>query len=320
MLKIFLTEDDLEVGDIIEKNPSDTVASCKIKNTDNVYCYKRVQISSEIMHTCQQRSKFASLTLINPSLVKHHQVIETNDYIIFLSEYSPLGNLEKEISSREKSEPKHYWNEDELLAIWKGMINACAYLETYHCAHRDIRPSNFIKFSESSYKLTNFLYIYDKFNRETDYQNDQLKNNNRISQSITIGKKAKNYLSPEQFLINDQPDNLYNPFKSDIYCLGKVFLHMACLGDIVDNQTVINNLQYSITIKSILEVMLNPNPILRTNFNSILYRYLSRKINNKAIPARVEEVKFARKINEDPAKIIKKNREYQVRIPEKKKE
>ena len=309
MLKFFLTEDDLEVGDIIEKSAYETVAECKVKNTDHVFCYKKIGISSETMHTRQQRSKLASLTLINPSIVKYYQVIEENDYIIFLSEYSPLGNLEKEIASREKSKPKNYWSEDELLDIWKRMVHACAYLETYSCAHRDIRPSNFIKFSENSYKLTNFLYVYDKFNRETNHESDQLRNNERIVQSIAIGRKrVKIYLSPEQLSMIYESNAGYNPFKSDVYCLGKIFLQMACLGDFANDQGVINDLQYSNNIKRILEAMLNQNPKLRPSFKTILYEYLSINLNYQILPAKAEEIKLMKIDREEGEKIIGEKR------------
>ena len=126
-------------------------------------------------------------------------------------EYFSEGELENLIISRVKSQ--QYWTEDQLLCYLNQVVSALAYLENRKIAHRDIKPMNiFVADSGKVLKIGDF-----------GSSKRILDNENNLS---IIGTPL--YLSP---LIRealwkqlDEFEVRHDPYKSDVYSLGLVFL------------------------------------------------------------------------------------------------
>lgn len=122
-------------------------------------------------------------------------------------------NWEQEISNRRK---KHlYYQEYELMNIFRDLIKTFSLLQSRYFTHRDIKPENIMIVNEK-------LKICDFGNAKL------IKNDGVIVQKI---RGSELFLSPIAFkgLHSGMPTIRHNTFKSDVFSLGMCFLLAATL-------------------------------------------------------------------------------------------
>ena len=155
----------------------------------------------------------------------------------------------------------------------KHLIEGFSLLESEGIAHRDIKPSNILMVE---YEENN---IYSASYKIADFGNAIFvdpSNSSKLINKSTISGFSKPYLAPElmQYCTHTvKIDGPYNPFLSDVYSLGLVFLQMinskwgkkeakkSFLRDIPGLKDPI--------IQKILQNMLRKDPLKRWTFNQI---------------------------------------------------
>lgn len=133
-----------------------------------------------------------------------------------IMDYFPEGDLLRLLSRR--MEMNSFWPENELLEFFSQLISAYKYLQTLNICHRDIKPQN-IFVTNNGTKL-----IVGDFGSSRHVHGEK----------FTIAGTTE-YLSPllREGYAKSLTTNIerieHNPFKSDVYSLGLVFLYMASL-------------------------------------------------------------------------------------------
>lgn len=97
------------------------------------------------------------------------------------------------------------------------MIGAFAHLQRLDIAHRDIKPENILLFNEEALSFKLCDVGFGTMMEEDDH-----------TISLTVGGTV-GYFSPEMFkcYIHHAPVAQYNPYKSDVFSLGLVFIYFA---------------------------------------------------------------------------------------------
>lgn len=128
--------------------------------------------------------------------------------------------MEKGITSLSNFIKKKTWNNEffsdmEVLQFIKNMIEGHIHLQKINIAHRDIKPENILLFD---YERNLFKICDVGVSTRTEDNTSDTKNR------TLIGTLA--FLSPELFesYKAQKPQTIYNPYKSDVYSLGLVFL------------------------------------------------------------------------------------------------
>ena len=113
--------------------------------------------------------------------------------------------------------------ESQVLKLIYTLTSAMSYLQSKEIAHRDIKPQNILVTREKNNDDPSF-YLIDFGIAKTGVGNTQTNTN--------VG--TRNYLSPELAKAMDKNlyELVYNPFKSDIFSLGLVFLQVLTLESI----------------------------------------------------------------------------------------
>ena len=112
----FIQEEDITIVTVISRTPSKECAMVTIKGLPGQYFYKKMILDkSDPAFTRSQRSMYSHLTLNHYTCVDYFQVIETDNFLIYLSNFYPNGNLNEELSKRKKK--KNFWSPDQLKTI-----------------------------------------------------------------------------------------------------------------------------------------------------------------------------------------------------------
>lgn len=131
--------------------------------------------------------------------------------------------MEKGITSLQNFIKKRAWNneffnETDVLQFIKSMLDGHIHLQKINIAHRDIKPENILllDFDKLLFKICDVGVSTRTEDNTTDTKNRTL-----------IGTLA--FLSPELFdsYKAQKPQTIYNPYKSDVYSLGLVFLYFT---------------------------------------------------------------------------------------------
>ena len=145
----------------------------------------------------------------------------TNYHLIF--DFFPLS-LKEIISDLIKTNSKMPFS--QLFQYFKSSINCLAYLQTMGICHRDLKPAN-VLLDENKQQI--YLIDFGESKEIIIASNDETK------KELTLAGSPK-YFSPE--LANDfeayENNNAefktkLNPFKSDVFSLGLIFLELANL-------------------------------------------------------------------------------------------
>lgn len=150
------------------------------------------------------------------------------------------------------------WPLDELLALYRSMLRTISEVHNMRIAHRCIDCSNWLMTRAGEVKLSDFGQAKQVKSKETTFGH-------------TIRANPQ-YASP--FLQKADDSTAYNPFKEDIWSLGKVFFEMSVLKIYQHlltfpieklTLTVRNGLQHynSPELLSLILGMLQPNPAER---------------------------------------------------------
>ena len=148
---------------------------------------------------------------------------------------------------------------EETVDFLKEMTDKLIYMESNGIVHRNIKPKNIVMVRNNrNFNAFDFLL--------TDFSKGAvLKKNEKLLEKNTILTK-KNYknefLAPE---LSEEFDDFYNPYKSDIYSLGKICLSM------------LSNMNSEAMFSSIIEAMLDPKPENRLNFEELKIRLKTLK-------------------------------------------
>ena len=173
--------------------------------------------------------------------------------------------LDIEERSRKKDTEDSSYTEDELWRHFKDMASTLAYLQEQNTAHRDLKPSNILIDDQQKMQLTDFGFAKECSGRE----------------HTVLGSQP--YLSPDlrRYFLSASSEGgqaLHNPFKSDVYSLGLVFLYMTTL-ELPQHFTDLQNLQgkldhyiseqvqgYSANWRAVLKRMLMVLEMFRPDF------------------------------------------------------
>ncbi|CAD8127214.1 unnamed protein product [Paramecium sonneborni] len=124
-----------------------------------------------------------------------------------------ITNLFQYIKSKKQSDPDFRFQEQDVANFYLTMIKAHQHLQEMKIAHRDIKPENIILVNDEN---LNFKVCDVGFGTEIIDEE---------SRSRTIGGTI-GYQSPEIYTAfkRRKPQAKYNPYKSDVFSLGLVFL------------------------------------------------------------------------------------------------
>ncbi|OMJ76690.1 hypothetical protein SteCoe_23887 [Stentor coeruleus] len=201
-------------------------------NPSEVICVKKLFIEdlSDLSSQCEECYTMAKLEHQNIIKFRSASIEGTRQSVsnLFIyMEYFPEGDLQKLIQFRIQS--KNSWTENELLSYAKQLVSAYSYLQSKNICHRDIKPQNiFVTNNGTMLKVGDFGA-----------------SRNIIGGDFTIIGTPL-YVSPlVRIAISEQVRNNrhtldHDPFKSDVYSLGLVFLYMASLKDIRDLASLSN--------------------------------------------------------------------------------
>lgn len=233
-MEIKLTPADIDFDKVIYCDPGRCEISTGFLKSDNSIeiCIKKVPLSSA------DEISLKSLEFETMSYLSHENIInlisasiESNNLYIFL-EYFPEGDLSRLISSHINNNSP--FSEQNLFNFAYQLIGALSYMQENSISHRDLKPQN-IFVCENSTKLK----IGD-FGRSRK----------AIAQTLTLAG-TDIWLSPalrlcySKSFITGQLSIHHDPYKSDVYSLGLIFLNMASLFSIND-LSKIQGLQSSI--------------------------------------------------------------------------
>lgn len=131
-----------------------------------------------------------------------------NDKIEFLLFFDLLKETLSEFI--EKSYPLTF---SQIKDYFSSLINGLAFLQTLNICHRDLKPHNILLNHENQLILVDFG-ISKKIDYSTNYE-----------EMTVIG--TENYFSPELYQAENEETTLLNPFKSDVFSLGLIFLKIG---------------------------------------------------------------------------------------------
>ena len=86
----------------------------------------------------------------HPNIVSLYTYYQTNDFIFFLMNFEPKGNLFQRFQKKERLSTK------EVAYYMHQLSSAIDYLHQSNIVHRDIKPENILMSAKGQVKLTDF--------------------------------------------------------------------------------------------------------------------------------------------------------------------
>lgn len=251
------------------KNNRITVKTASIKHSTKEYAVKITSYNHSNAEKIEAEAK-CQMALKHQNIMKLITYFKKEDppELHMVMKFYPRKDLKEKIRSRM---PSNYWPEDELLSLFRGLVDAFVYMQKNSYSHRDIKPANIFTTKNGKLKVGDFGAVKDF--------NDKLRSDTAM---MTI-QGTPFYLSPKvrqaYMLFQTDSDKKYvshNPFKSDVYSLGITFLTMCVLSepnDLPNNTNLkstieryISQIRYSPRVKLLLHDMLEVNEDLRCDF------------------------------------------------------
>ena len=234
--------------------------------TKKIYAVKIVSIAGDRIKFFEREAmntlKLSGLS--NIIATKSYQKI-SNEYGAITMEYIPTGDLMTYFLSKNKLAEK------EVQKIFKEMCIAIAHCHDNNIAHLDIKPENFL-----FEKATNTVKLID-FHRSYDWNDDY---NNMIEQ--LNGYTSVKYRPPE--LLNKNQKNALD--KIDVWSLGVCLFGLLYgsfpfqFSGVIDGELDYNFILFKKALnerddvskkaKSLIRMILNPNPDQRPTINEVL--------------------------------------------------
>ncbi|OMJ76686.1 hypothetical protein SteCoe_23882 [Stentor coeruleus] len=247
--------------------------------THNKYLCKKILTTTSNSKLKAFQQEVDALKYINgfPSCLKYYDSKLTSTdkthTLEIITEFCEKGNLNQYLIKR--GENQNYFKNKELFFHFSNFISLFSHLQSKNISHRDIKPENIFIVSDTEFKIGDFGSSTMNLDR------------NRF----TI-QGSNFYLSPElregyeKFL--KKIESLYithNPFKSDVYSLGLVFLFMATLEMITEKFCELKNLDgllknklsmiKNYKIRSVVSIMLTINSEQRPDFIELKSQFLN---------------------------------------------
>lgn len=191
--------------------------------------------------------------------------------------------MEKGITSltnfiKKKSWGQEFFSDEDVLHFVRTMLDGHIHLQRINIAHRDIKPENILLLDVEHpvYRICDVGVSTRTEDNTTDTKNRTL-----------IGTVA--FLSPELFesYKAQKPQTVYNPYKSDVYSLGLVFLYFMTFKTITgverldkDQKIIQDKISFLIRdakfryrrikgLEKLLHEMLNPDWKNRPDFQEV---------------------------------------------------
>lgn len=163
-----------------------------------------------------------------------HYKKNSNNYLVFDLYPNSLATPLQEMRMNKREKPLNF---QKLMNYWKSLVNALAFLQSSKICHRDIKPANILLDEKEEQVYLTDLGVSKSIS-------------SLLAESTAVG--TPKYLSPEleRAFGNNITQLVYDPFKSDVFSLGLVFL---VLGTLVlpqqdkDEKNWVNNIQKQIT-------------------------------------------------------------------------
>lgn len=142
-----------------------------------------------------------------------HYKENSNNYLVFDLYPKSLAIPLNEMMKNKRESPLDF---QKLMTYWKSLVNALAFLQSWEICHRDIKPANILLDEKEEQ-----VYLTDL---------GVSKNISSVFSENTVVGTLK-YLSPEleTAVANKNTQIKYDPFKSDVFSLGLVFLELGTL-------------------------------------------------------------------------------------------
>ncbi|OMJ67951.1 hypothetical protein SteCoe_34741 [Stentor coeruleus] len=235
-----ITLSDIIIGDRIYSREGYCEVSKGTLRADpsEVICIKKLFIE-DLKDLSSQYSECLTMAQLN-----HQNIIKlrsasiegigqrVNNLYIYM-EYFPEGDLQKLIKSRvENHKP---WTENELFEYAEQLVSAYSYLQSKNICHRDIKPQNiFVTNNGTMLKVGDFGTSRNINGGDFTIIGTPLYVSPLVRVAISESVRTNKYTVE------------HDPFKSDVYSLGLVFLYMASLQDIRD-LTNLSNIEEKIS-------------------------------------------------------------------------
>ena len=213
--------------------------------------------------------------LDHPNIVKLFDIIYQKTFFFLILEYCRNGELFKYIITR------GYLSEKEVLQLFTQILKAISYIHSKNIVHRDIKPENILLDQDMNIKLADFGLC-------------------RTMKSCSLLKTpcGSPFYAPPEIIDNED----YDGKKSDIWSLGVVLFTMSTgtLPWTESNQTQLflqiskADISFPSNISppliSILQSMLNRNPLNRLSANELLENPFLHELNlNEIKPTRLKK-------------------------------
>lgn len=215
----FFKREDGELGDVIIVRNTDTKQHYLVKEK----LFTNVEEFTAELKKTMNRSSISNQNILKfydySSISKVDQASKTFKIRLFYDYWE--RSLRKEVKDRRSS--GNDFSIEEMTYLYYQMIGACAYLEEKGANHGDLSPG--VIFLDDS---NNFVLA------------DRLKSKARFPQNLIdkLLRKNKLYIPPEVFRAIKAKDSKaldqVNPFKSDVFSLGMVFLEVGNMVDVTD--------------------------------------------------------------------------------------
>lgn len=236
------------------------------KNSGKTYALKRITREDYRKHISDLSELFISQKCSpHPNIIQIYgftaeakKISGVNIYsTIILMEYWDK-NFNEEVSLR--AEKNEFFGGEEYFRIVKTLILAFEYLQRRSVAHRDIKPENIMRKKNGEVCLIDF--------------SEAIWLNNETKKEATTLVGSPYYMSPElkEFYLNDSfsPIDAYNPWRSDVYSLGRTLIDIGslCLGEErkVKEKLGIIEEEYGENMRLFLEGMIEKDPMKRQDF------------------------------------------------------
>jgi serine/threonine protein kinase len=250
-----ITLKDLEELQTIYQNQNLVkVYTARHRRTNEILCVKRLYVGST------QEASDLQMEIISMSRLEHPNIIQvrsclfdgpnqTIDSVIIIMDYYPEGDLESLLRDRRlRNAP---WSDLELLEYARQLISPLLYMQEKNMCHRDLKAKNILVKDQG------------KVLKLSDLGSARLVTANDLNRSEFTIAGTPSFLSPKlryafnQSILTGVMLAEHNPFKSDVYSLGIVFLFMMSLNYSNELKTL-NNLSQN--LKRILDSFRNSYP------------------------------------------------------------
>ena len=134
----------------------ENISSTKESKKQEYYAAKAIRVHEKRLNGLSSASLEREIKFLrsfdHPNIIKLHSVLYTpsTDFAYVIMEWANCGTLQHAISNNCK------FNENSIASIYIQIALAISYLHSKGIAHRDVKPSNILLFSDGTAKLSDF--------------------------------------------------------------------------------------------------------------------------------------------------------------------